>query len=45
LHDALPEAEVLVPVREVSFLRGVLDLTPEEQWLGKLRGWWKAAKT
>jgi glyoxylase-like metal-dependent hydrolase (beta-lactamase superfamily II) len=23
----------------------VLDLTPEEQWLGKLRGWWKAAKT
>jgi glyoxylase-like metal-dependent hydrolase (beta-lactamase superfamily II) len=45
LHDALPEAEVLVPAREVSFLRGVLDLTPEEQRLGKLRGWWKTAKT
>jgi len=45
LHDALPEAEVLVPAREVSFLRGVLDLTPEEQRLGELRGWWKAAKT
>jgi glyoxylase-like metal-dependent hydrolase (beta-lactamase superfamily II) len=45
LHDALPEAEVLVPAREVSFLRGVLDLTHEEQRLGKLRGWWKTAKT
>jgi glyoxylase-like metal-dependent hydrolase (beta-lactamase superfamily II) len=45
LHDALPEAEVLVPAREVSFLRGVLDLTPEEQRLGKLKGWWKTAKT
>ena len=43
--DALPEAEVLVPAREVSFLRGVLDLTPEEQRLGKLKGWWKTAKT
>jgi glyoxylase-like metal-dependent hydrolase (beta-lactamase superfamily II) len=45
LHDALPEAEVLVPAREVSFLRGVLDLTPEEQRLGELKGWWKTAKT
>src|SRR5215210_5051531 len=45
MHDALPEAEVLVPAREGSFLRGVLDLTPEEQRLGELRGWWKTAKT
>ncbi|HET7270183.1 MAG TPA: MBL fold metallo-hydrolase, partial [Rubrobacter sp.] len=45
LHDALPEAAVLVPAREASFLRGVLDLTPEEQQLGELKGWWKAAKT
>lgn len=45
LREALPEAEVLVPAREVSFLRGVLDLTAEEQRLGKLRGWWKAANT
>ena len=45
LHDALPEAEVLVPAREAGFLRGVLNLTPEEQRLGDLKGWWKAAKT
>ncbi|HEX6709236.1 MAG TPA: MBL fold metallo-hydrolase [Rubrobacter sp.] len=45
LHDALPEAELLVPAREASFLRGDLDLTPEEQRLGGLKGWWKAAKT
>jgi len=45
LHGALPEAEVLVPAREASFLRGDLDLTPEEQRLGKLKGWWKGAKT
>jgi glyoxylase-like metal-dependent hydrolase (beta-lactamase superfamily II) len=44
LHDALPEAEVLVPAREASFLRGDLDLTPEEQRLGELKGWWKVAK-
>ena len=45
LHDALSDAEVLVPAREASFLRGVLDLTPEEQRLGELKGWWKTAKT
>jgi glyoxylase-like metal-dependent hydrolase (beta-lactamase superfamily II) len=45
LHDALPEAEVLVPAREASFLRGDLELTPEEQQVGGLKGWWKAAKT
>ena len=45
LHDALPEAEVLVPAREAGFLRGVLDLTPEERRLGELKGWWKIAKT
>ena len=45
LHDALPEAEVLVPAREACFLRGDLDLTPEERRLGELKGWWKAAKT
>ncbi|HEX2742717.1 MAG TPA: MBL fold metallo-hydrolase, partial [Rubrobacter sp.] len=45
LREALPEAEVLVPVREASFLRGDLDLTPEEQRLGELKGWWKDART
>lgn len=45
LRGALPEAEVLVPEREASFLRGDLDLTPEEQRLGDLKGWWKAART
>jgi glyoxylase-like metal-dependent hydrolase (beta-lactamase superfamily II) len=45
LHTALPEAEVLVPAREASFLRGDLDLTPEERQLGELKGWWKSAKT
>jgi glyoxylase-like metal-dependent hydrolase (beta-lactamase superfamily II) len=45
LHDALPEAEILVPAREASFLRGVLDLTPVERGLGDLKGWWKAART
>ena len=45
LHDALPEAEVLVPAREAGFLRGELDLAPEEQRLGELKGWWKTAGT
>lgn len=45
LREALPDAEVLVPGRETRFLRGELDLDPEEWRLGKLRGWWKAAKT
>lgn len=45
LREALPEAEVLVPAREASFLRGDLDLTPEEQLLGELKGWWKVART
>ena len=45
LREALPEAEVLVPEREASFLRGDLDLTPEEQRLGELKGWWKVART
>lgn len=45
LREALPEAEVLVPEREASFLRGDLDLTPEEQRLGELKGWWTVAET
>lgn len=45
LREALPDAEVLVPEREASFLRGDLDLTPEEQRLGELKGWWKVDET
>ena len=45
LREALPESEVLVPAREASFLRGDLDLTPEEQRFGELKGWWKVART
>lgn len=43
LHEALPEAEVLVPAREARFLRGERTLDPEERQ-GKLRGMWKDAK-
>lgn len=44
LREALPEADVLVPGREASFLRGDLELTPEEQRLGDLKGWWTVAE-
>ncbi len=46
LHAALPEAEILVPIREARFLAGDLTLDPAEELPGaKLRGSWPKVTT